>query len=130
MASIWDSLFPGFAENQSEADIARAKAGTATIALQQARAAAQARANVRYIAEFLETKAAQIAERKLKSGESAAAAKLTSKADSEYIELLDGYKVAVERDAFFSFKREAADAMIRAWQTMCSNARTEGKAYS
>lgn len=94
-----------------------------------AQEAAVARAQVKYLTEFLETKVAQIAEKLLAAGTSAAAAKLTVKADREYIELLEGYKVAVERDAFFAFKREAADAMIRAWQTMCSNARIEGKVY-
>lgn len=90
--------------------------------------AAQARANMRYIAEFLEAKAAKVASALMESGQSAAAAKLTAKADKEYTELLDGYKVAVEQDAFHTFKREAADAMIRAWQTMSSNARAEGRA--
>lgn len=91
--------------------------------------AAQARANVRHIDKFLETKAAQIAARMMEKGMSAAAAKLTCKADPEYIELLEGYKVAVEVDAYHAHKREAADTAIRAWQTMCSNARTEGRAY-
>lgn len=95
-----------------------------------AQEAAQACANVRHIDKFLDTKAAQIAARMIKEGVSATAAKLTCKADPEFIELLEGYKVAVEVDAFHSHKREAADAAIRAWQTMCASARAEGRAYS
>jgi hypothetical protein len=82
---------------------------------------------VKYLAEFLKAKIAQIASSQ--SGMSAAAADMTAKASPEYAALLDGYRAAVELDAKHQFKREAADAMIRAWQTMCSNARTEGRAY-
>lgn len=89
--------------------------------------AAQARANVKYLAEFLKAKRAQL---KVKlPGLSDVAAETQALASREYQEVLDGYKVAVEQDAFHTFKREAADATIRAWQTMCSNARTEGRAY-
>lgn len=94
-----------------------------------AQEAAVARAQAKYLTEFLKTKEAQVAERMLETGTSAAEAKLRAKADREYIEILDGYRVAIERDAFFTFKRDAADAMIRAWQTMCSNQRTENRAY-
>lgn len=90
--------------------------------------AAQARANVKHLAEFLHVKEAQII--KAMPGVSATAAKQTAKAHEDYIALLDGYKVAVEIDAFHQFKREAADALIRAWQTQRSDARAEGRAYS
>jgi phage shock protein A len=93
-----------------------------------AKEAAEARAQVRYLAEFLKSKAAQIATKQ--DGMSAAAADQFAKAHPSYIEVLEGYKVAVERDAFFSFKREAADALIRAWQTQCATARAEGRAYN
>jgi hypothetical protein len=89
--------------------------------------AAQARANVKYLGEFLKAKKAQL-KAKL-PGLSDAAAETQALASATYSEVLDGYKVAVEQDAFHTFKREAADALIRAWQTMCSNARTEGRAY-
>lgn len=89
--------------------------------------AAQARASVKYLAEFLKSKVAQIATAQTTS---AAAAEQIAKAHPEYLQLLETYRDAVELDAKHQFKREAADALIRAWQTMCSNARIEGRAYS
>lgn len=95
---------------------------------QNAQEAAEARATVKYLAEFLKSKRSQI---KLKqTGMSNAAAEDAALADPTYLELLEGYRAAVEKDAFHGFKREAAAAMIEAWRTMCSNARAEGKAYS
>lgn len=93
-----------------------------------AQEAAEARAQMKYLAEFLKSKVAQIATKQ--DGMSAAAAEHFAKAHPQYLEVLDGYRAAVERDAFFSFKREAADALIRAWQTQCATARSEGRAYS
>ena len=92
-----------------------------------AQEAAEARAQMKYLSEFLKSKVAQIATKQ--DGLSAAAAEHFAKAHPDYIALLEGYKVAVERDAFFTFKREAADALIRAWQTQCATARAEGRAY-
>jgi len=109
-----------------ESDIDKA----VTYLREYAQEAAQARADVRHLTAFLEVKAAEIAKRLIDGGTSASAAKLICKADPEYIELLEGYKVAVEMDALHSNKREAADAAIRAWQTMCASARAEGRAYS
>lgn len=90
-----------------------------------AQEAAQARANVKYLTEFLKAKVAQIAV--AQAGMSAAAADQTAKASPEYAQLLDGYKVAVEKDAFHMFKREAAVAMIDAWRTQQSSMRAEGR---
>lgn len=91
--------------------------------------AAQARANVRHLSEFLESKAAAVAKDLLAGGQSAAAAKLVAKADPSYVDLLDGYKVAVEQDAKHTLKREAAVTLIDAWRTQQSTLRAEGKAY-
>lgn len=88
--------------------------------------AATARANVRYLSEFLKSKAAQIAD---KLDKSAAAAKISALADPSYLEVLEGYRVAVEVDALHSFKREAAVALIDAWRTQQSTMRAEGRAY-
>lgn len=90
--------------------------------------AAQARANVKYLAEFLDVKLAQII--KAMPEVSATQARNTAKADPSYLMQLDAYKSAVEEDARHSFKREAADALIRAWQTQCATARAEQRAYS
>lgn len=86
--------------------------------------AAEARAQVKYIGEFLKAKVAQLAFSQ--AGMSAAAADQYAKAHPEYDALLNGYRVAVEKDAYHTFKREAADALIRAWQTQCSNQRAGG----
>lgn len=87
--------------------------------------AAQARANVKYLTEFLKTKRAQL--KVAQVGMSNAAAEDAALADPTYVELLDGYKESVRQDAFHSFKREAAVAMIDAWRTQQSNARAEGR---
>jgi hypothetical protein len=88
--------------------------------------AAQARANVKHLAEFLKAKKAQLAVG-FKSAGSAAAAEQQALADAAYEQLLDGYKVAVEQDAFHTFKREAAVALIDAWRTQQSTLRAEGR---
>jgi len=40
---------------------------------------------------------------------------------------LEGYRVAVEQDSAFRFKREAAMARIDAWRTQSSNLRGMGR---
>ncbi len=87
--------------------------------------AAQARANVRYLEAYMKTLKA-----KLKTAQtemSNAAAEDVALSSPEYGELLDGYKVAVEKDAFHSFKREAASALIEAWRTQSATQRAEGR---
>ena len=88
--------------------------------------AAQARANVKYLAEFLKSKRAQL---KLaqKPGTSNADREDAAYADASYIEVLEGYKAAVELDAWHSFKREAAIALIDAWRSQQANQRAEGR---
>ena len=87
--------------------------------------AATARANMKYLAEFLKSKRSQL---KMKqTGLSNAAAEDAALADPAYLEVLEGYKVAVEMDALHSFKREAAVALIDAWRTQQSTARAEGR---
>lgn len=89
--------------------------------------AALARANAKYLDAYLKTLKATL---KLKHpGLSNVAAEDAALGSVEYREALDGYKVAVERDALHTFKREAADALIRAWQTESATARAEGRAY-
>ena len=89
--------------------------------------AAIARANARYLESFLKSLRATL---KLKSAASSNAAQEDEAlASSQYLDALHGYKAAVEDDARHTFKREAADALIRAWQTQCSNLRSEGRAY-
>lgn len=89
--------------------------------------AATARANMKYLAEFLKSKRAQL--KVGQTGLSNAAAEDAALADPAYLEVLDGYRVAVEMDSRHQFKREAAIALIDAWRTQQSNLRAEGKAY-
>jgi hypothetical protein len=104
-----------------EADIERA----VDYLRSSASAAATARANMKYLAEFLKSKRAQIKVKQV--GLSNAAAEDAALADPAYIEILEGYKVAVEMDALHQFKREAAAAMIDAWRTQQSTLRAEGR---
>lgn len=91
---------------------------------QSAQEAAQARANSRYLGEYLKSKIAQLKTRSAAS--SNAAAEDEAKSHPEYLELLEGYRAAVEKDSFHTFKRDAAAVMIDAWRTQCSNARVVG----
>jgi hypothetical protein len=87
--------------------------------------AAQARANMKYLAEFLKSRRAQVMI--AQTGMSNAAAETHALASPEYLAVLDGYKVAVEQDAKHQFKREAAAALIDAWRTQQSTLRAEGR---
>ncbi len=93
-----------------------------------AQEAAEARASVKYLTEFLKSKRAQL--KLAQIGMSNAAAEDVALADPAYLEVLDGYKAAVEKDAFHSFKREAAVALLDAWRTQAATQRAEGKAYA
>jgi predicted outer membrane protein len=107
-----------------EADIEKA----VSYLRESAKDAAQARAQMKYLTEFLKAKRAKL-KTGLGAGVSNAAAEDMALAHPEYLELLEGYRTAVEQDAFHGFKREAAVAMIDAWRTQQSNLRAEGKAY-
>jgi hypothetical protein len=74
-----------------------------------AQEAAVARSNVKHLEAFLKAKKALL--KKQYAGTlSNVAAEDEALSHPEYIELLEGYKVAVEKDAFHGYKREAADA--------------------
>lgn len=71
------------------------------------------------------------AEQKLKAtGRSNAAAQDEARASLEYKQTLLAWEEAIRKDAEFTMLREAASSRIEAWRTMCSNARSEGRAYS
>ena len=83
--------------------------------------AAQARAERAYLEQWLKS---------LKStlllgapGSSVAEREAYAMAHHDYATALAGLRAAVEADERYRFLREAADAKIRAWQTMCSNER-------
>jgi hypothetical protein len=89
--------------------------------------AALARANAKYLDAYLKTLKATLKTKM--TGLSNAAAEDAALSNQRYLDALEGYKVAIERDALHTFKREAADALIRAWQTASATARAEGRAY-
>lgn len=82
---------------------------------ESAEKAAVARANARYLESYLKTLKATLKARHV--GMSNAAAEDAALSSPEYRDALEGYKVAVEQDAFHTFKRDAASALISAWQT-------------
>ncbi len=94
---------------------------------EQAEPAAHARANVRYLEAYLKTLKAQLKAQQV--GLSNAAAEDVALCDPSYSEALNGYREAVKQDAFYTFKREAAAALIEAWRTQQANLRAEGRAY-
>lgn len=94
---------------------------------EKATEAAQARANVKYLAENLKIVRSTVKLRQVGCTNSIAEDKAI--VSQEYREALAAYKAAVHIDAELQFKREAADAMIRAWQTEQATLRSESKAY-
>lgn len=90
--------------------------------------AANARAAVAYTGEWL--KVVKASQKAKQAGLSNAAAEDVALTSTEYFQALEGYRDAVKQDSFYRFKREAADAMIRAWQTEQASLRAEGRAYS
>ena len=83
--------------------------------------AAQARANRMYIESFLKTKRSELMVKSfLKSAIDREAEALSH---PDYIELLHGMQAAIEFDELHRNKRQAAQIMIEAWQTMSANAR-------
>ena len=83
--------------------------------------AAQARANHKYLEQFLKTKRALL----MKDSNAKTASERESEALShpDYIEVLEGYRAAVEQDETFRNAREAAKTCIDAWQTQSANQR-------
>lgn len=90
--------------------------------------AAQARANRLYLDDFSRVLKANIMSDHL--AEPVNAQERHAFADIRYRNHLEALKQAIFNDEKFRFLREAADAKIRAWQTMNANLRAEGKAYT
>jgi hypothetical protein len=87
--------------------------------------AAQARANVAYLEAFLKVvKAEEMAKC---ANQPVSAQERDALCSVKYRTALEGYKVAVELDNVFRFKREAATARLSAWQTLSANYRGMGK---
>ena len=85
--------------------------------------AAEARANRQYVEEFRKTIKAQLMVKHADAGVSIGAQERDAYADQEYIIHLNAIREAVKIDEKYRFLREAADAKIRAWQTMSATER-------
>ena len=86
-----------------------------------AKEAAQAKAERVYMEQWVKTVLAQEIS---KDGSKTATERETMARQAfPYLEALEALKAAVRADEEHKFLREAADAKIRAWQTMCSNER-------
>lgn len=86
-----------------------------------ARDAAQARADRIYVEEYRKTIKAQIM--KEHGGLSAVLQEREAYADPRYIKHLDAIRDAVKMDEFSRYMRGAAEAKIGAWQTQSANSR-------
>jgi len=92
-----------------------------------ARKGAKARAERKYLEEYLPALKAKIAYECIQAGESAAKADIIARASDAYHKQLDAYKLAVEEDEFLQWGRVGADAVLSAWQTQNANNRALGK---
>lgn len=86
-----------------------------------ARDAAQARADRIYVEEYRKTVKAQIMKEHGKL--SAVLQEREAYSDPRYIQHLEAIKDAVRSDEFHRFMRIAAEAKIEAWRTQSSNSR-------
>lgn len=87
--------------------------------------AAMARATRIYLEQWLKAKKAILASQKIAEG--VGVSENWALAHPEYQQALEDYRSAVQEDERCRFLREAADAKVRAWQTMCSNERAVGR---
>lgn len=77
--------------------------------------AAQAVANRDYLEAWIKTVKATIQAEQ--TGMSAAASEIVALASPRYLEALQAWRDAIEIAERFKFKRQSADALLRAWQT-------------
>lgn len=86
-----------------------------------AKKAAQAKANREYLDEFKKVLKATIM-REL-TGESLGAQESRALSDSRYTTHLEAWKIAIEEDEFYRWMKSSAEAKIEAWRTQSSNER-------
>jgi len=105
----------------SESDIDR----TLDWLVKNAGPAAAARAARLHIEEFRKTKKALLMAQS--DAKTIADREAYAYSHPEYIELLEGYRAAVEADERFRWLQETAHIRIETWRTLCSNARVQAK---
>jgi len=94
-----------------------------------ANVAAKARADRLYLEEFKKTKKAMLMQQAAEGNPSMTIGlqEREAYAHPEYLELLEGYRVAIENDEKARFGVLAAQITIDAWRTQESNQRAMGK---
>ncbi len=94
-----------------------------------ANVAAKARADRLYLEEFKKTKKAMLMQQAAEGNPSMTIGvqEREAYAHPEYLELLEGYRVAIENDEKARFGVLAAQITVDAWRTQESNQRAMGK---
>lgn len=94
---------------------------------ENARPAAQARANREYVEQFRKTIKAQLMSEAHMNNPKLplAAQEREAYADPRYVKHLEAIREAVEADEYHRFMLRAASAKVDAWRTQCSNKRAE-----
>ena len=87
---------------------------------------AEARANADYLDAWVKTELARIKDTMVYQ-DSDAAKTAAAMRSPDYLTALQGKKEADALWYLAQFKREAANAHINAWQTVCANERADGK---
>lgn len=87
---------------------------------------AEAKAQCEYLAQFRKSKKAMLMiEAEQKGHKSAVMQERYAYAHPEYVELLEGYKVAIELSEKYKFTIDAAKIACSLWQTKQANTRIE-----
>ena len=86
---------------------------------------AQAKANRVYLEEYRKTLKARLMAEQI--GDPVNAQERYAYAHSEYAELLEGLKVAIEQEENLRWKLIAAQAKIEVWRSLSANQRAEAK---
>jgi hypothetical protein len=92
---------------------------------------AEAKAEVTYLEEFRKSKKAMLMKTAMENGcKSVAAAEIEAYADMEYIALLTGIRVAVEKSEGLRWGLISAQARIDVWRSLEASNRSFDKAVS
>ena len=95
---------------------------------ENARKAAQAKAERIYMEEYRKTVKAQVMRET--PSDSLGAQEARAYCDSRYVDHLQTMREAIEKDEYNRWMMVAAQAKVEAWRTQQANLRAEGKAYS
>lgn len=92
---------------------------------------AKAKAEVEYIDEFKKTKLALLMQEAEAQGhKTAVAQEREARTHREYMELLEGYKTAIETAERCRWELKVAELGVEVWRTQQANERNERKGYA